>query len=113
MRRHSRLSPQEPDYPHLRRLPLGEAWTPHGPVFDMPLLDVEVICRRVRDVLKDAHVFTADHPEVARMCRVMRCGSGGHKNNAVVRQRLDPEGGSPSGTARRVVRPCALTLSVD
>jgi hypothetical protein len=68
---------------------------PHGPGFDMPLIDVEgYMPARPMDVLKDAHVFTADHPEVASYVPCYcGCGNSGHKNNAdcFVKGR-DPEG---------------------
>jgi hypothetical protein len=57
---------------------------PHGPGFDMPLLDLGGYAPpRPMDVLKDAHIFTADHPEVASYIPCYcGCGSMGHKNNA-------------------------------
>src|SRR5829696_3890623 len=59
---------QEPDYPQpaIVMPPRPKPGAPHGPGFDMPLLDVEgYMPPRPMDVLKDAHIFTADHPEVA------------------------------------------------
>ena len=77
---------QEPDYPQPAIVipPRPKAGAPHGPGFDMPLLDVEgYMPPRPMDVLKDAHIFTADHPEVASYVPCYcGCGSGGHKNNA-------------------------------
>jgi hypothetical protein len=57
---------------------------PHGPGFDMPLLDLGGYAPpRPMDILKDAHIFTADHPEVASYIPCYcGCGSSGHKNNA-------------------------------
>ena len=61
----------------------------------MPLIDVEgYMPARPMDVLKDAHMFTADHPEVASYVPCYcGCGNSGHKNNAdcFVKGR-DPEG---------------------
>jgi hypothetical protein len=50
----------------------------------MPLIDVEgYMPARPIEVLKDAHVFTADHPEVASYVPCYcGCGNAGHKNNA-------------------------------
>ncbi|HEV3216559.1 MAG TPA: PCYCGC motif-containing (lipo)protein [Vicinamibacterales bacterium] len=64
--------------------PRPKPGAPHGPGFDMPLIDVgEYAPPRPMDVLKDAHIFTADHPEVATYIPCYcGCGSMGHKNNA-------------------------------
>ena len=76
----------EPDYPQPAVVvpPKPKPGAPHGPGFDMPLIDVEgYMPARPMDVLKDAHVFTADHPEVASYVPCYcGCGSAGHKNNA-------------------------------
>jgi hypothetical protein len=76
----------EPDYPQPTVVipPKPKPGAPHGPGFDMPLIDVEgYMPARPMDVLKDAHVFTADHPEVASYVPCYcGCGSAGHKNNA-------------------------------
>jgi hypothetical protein len=50
----------------------------------MPLIELGGYAPpRPMDVLKDAHVFTADHPEVASYIPCYcGCGSMGHKNNA-------------------------------
>jgi hypothetical protein len=76
----------EPDYPQPAVVipPKPKPGAPHGPGFDMPLIDVEgYMPARPIDVLKDAHVFTADHPEVASYVPCYcGCGSAGHKNNA-------------------------------
>src|SRR3954468_21950936 len=46
--------------------PKPKAGAPHGPGFDMPLLELGGYAPpRPMDILKDAHVFAADHPEVA------------------------------------------------
>jgi uncharacterized protein with PCYCGC motif len=87
----------EADYPQPAVIipPRPKAGAPHGPGFDMPLIDVEgYMPARPMDVLKDAHIFTADHPEVASYVPCYcGCGNAGHKNNAdcFVRAR-DPEG---------------------
>jgi len=87
----------EPDYPQPAVVipPRPKAGAPHGPGFDMPLIDVEgYMPARPMEVLKDAHMFTADHPEVASYIPCYcGCGASGHKNNAdcFVRGR-DPEG---------------------
>jgi hypothetical protein len=76
----------EPDYPQPAVVipPRPKPGAPHGPGFDMPLIDVEgYMPARPMDVLKDAHVFAADHPEVASYVPCYcGCGSAGHKNNA-------------------------------
>jgi hypothetical protein len=76
----------EPDYPQPAVVipPKPKPGAPHGPGFDMPLIDVEgYMPARPIEVLKDAHVFTADHPEVASYVPCYcGCGNAGHKNNA-------------------------------
>jgi hypothetical protein len=76
----------EPDYPQPAVVipPKPKPGAPHGPGFDMPLIDVEgYMPARPIDVLKDAHVFAADHPDVASYVPCYcGCGSAGHKNNA-------------------------------
>ena len=78
--------PAEPDYPQPAVVipPRPKPGAPHGPGFDMPLIDVEgYMPARPMDVLRDAHMFTADHPEVASYVPCYcGCGSAGHKNNA-------------------------------
>ena len=87
----------EPDYPQPAVVipPRPKPGAPHGPGFDMPLIDVEgYMPARPMEVLRDAHVFTADHPDVASYVPCYcGCGRSGHKNNAdcFVKQR-DPEG---------------------
>jgi hypothetical protein len=67
----------------------------HGPGFDMPLLDLGGYApARPIEIVRDAHIFAADHPEVASFIPCYcGCGNAGHKDNAdcFVRQR-DPEG---------------------
>ncbi len=50
----------------------------------MPLIELGGYAPpRPMDILKDAHIFTADHPEVASYIPCYcGCGSMGHKNNA-------------------------------
>lgn len=57
---------------------------PHGPGFDMPMIDVGGYAPpRPMDILRDAHIFTADHPEVASYIPCYcGCGNAGHKDNA-------------------------------
>jgi hypothetical protein len=64
--------------------PKPKAGAPHGPGFDMPMLEVGGFAPpRPMDVLKDAHIFAADHPEVASYIPCYcGCGNMGHKNNA-------------------------------
>ena len=87
----------EADYPQPAVVipPRPKPGAPHGPGFDMPLIDVEgYMPARPMDVLKDAHMFTADHPEVASYVPCYcGCAGAGHKNNAdcFVKGR-DPEG---------------------
>ena len=76
----------EPDYPQPTYIipPKVAPGTPHGPGFDMPMLELGGYQPpRPMEVLRDAHVFTADHPEVASYVPCYcGCGSAGHKNNA-------------------------------
>jgi hypothetical protein len=64
--------------------PKPKAGEPHGPGFDMPLLELGGYAPpRPMDILKDAHVFAADHPEVASYVPCYcGCGNMGHKDNA-------------------------------
>jgi hypothetical protein len=76
----------EPDYPQPAVVipPKPKPGAPHGPGFDMPLIELGGYTpSRPMDVLKDAHMFAADHPEVASYVPCYcGCGSAGHKNNA-------------------------------
>src|SRR5918993_4389196 len=80
------VAPPEPDYPQpaVVKPPRPKPGAPHGPGFDMPLIDVAgYMPARPMDVLKDAHVFAADHPDVASYVPCYcGCGNAGHKNNA-------------------------------
>jgi hypothetical protein len=64
--------------------PKPKPGAPHGPGFDMPMLELGGFePPRPMDILKDAHIFAADHPEVASYIPCYcGCGSMGHKNNA-------------------------------
>ena len=93
--------------------PKPKPGAPHGPGFDMPLLEIDGYAPpRPMDVLKDAHIFTADHPEVASYIPCYcGCGNAGHKDNAdcFVRTR-DAEGRvtawEPHGAA------CAVCIDI-
>ena len=64
--------------------PKPKPGAPHGPGFDMPVLELGGYAPpRPMEILKDAHIFTADHPEVASYIPCYcGCGNMGHKNNA-------------------------------
>jgi hypothetical protein len=93
--------------------PKPKSGEPHGPGFDMPLIDLGGYApTRPMEVLRDAHVFTADHPEVASFIPCYcGCGQAGHKDNAdcFIRRR-DPEGRvtewEPHGAA------CAVCIDI-
>ena len=108
----------EPDYPQPAVVipPRPKAGAPHGPGFDMPLIDVEgYMPARPMEVLKDAHLFTADHPEVASYVPCYcGCGSSGHKNNAdcFVRGR-DPEGRVTEWEPHGVSCAVCIDIAVD
>jgi hypothetical protein len=86
---------------------------PHGPGFDMPLIELGGYAPpRPMEVLRDAHIFTADHPEVASFIPCYcGCGQAGHKDNAdcFIRSR-DPQGRvtewEPHGAA------CAVCIDI-
>ena len=93
--------------------PKPKAGAPHGPGFDMPLIDLGGYApTRPMEVLRDAHIFTADHPEVASYIPCYcGCGQAGHKDNAdcFIRQR-DAQGRvtewEPHGAA------CAVCIDI-
>ena len=64
--------------------PKPKPGAPHGPGFDMPVLELGGYAPpRPMEILKDAHIFAADHPEVATYIPCYcGCGNMGHKNNA-------------------------------
>ena len=112
------VAPQEPDYPQPAVVvpPRPKPGAPHGPGFDMPLIDVEgYMPARPMDVLKDAHVFTADHPEVASYVPCYcGCGNAGHRNNAdcFVKGR-DPEGRVTQWEPHGVSCAVCIDIAVD
>jgi len=77
-------APAEPPQSAVVIPPKPKPGVPHGPGFDMPMIELGGYAPpRPMDVLKDAHVFAADHPEVASYVPCYcGCGSMGHKNNA-------------------------------
>jgi hypothetical protein len=93
--------------------PKAKSGAPHGPGFDMPLIELGGYAPpRPMEVLRDAHIFTADHPEVASFIPCYcGCGSAGHKDNAdcFIRQR-DAQGRvtewEPHGAA------CAVCIDI-
>ena|SRR5687768_10557799 len=112
------VAPQEPDYPQPAVVipPRPKPGAPHGPGFDMPLIDVEgYMPARPMDVLKDAHVFTADHPEVASYVPCYcGCGNAGHRNNAdcFVKGR-DPDGRVTQWEPHGVSCAVCIDIAVD
>ena len=75
------------DYPLTKAIvipPKPKPGAPHGPGFDMPLIDLGGYApSRPMEILRDAHMFTADHPEVASYIPCYcGCGQAGHKDNA-------------------------------
>src|SRR4051812_18855793 len=60
------MAAPEPPLPAIVIPPAPKPGVPHGPGFDMPLLELGGYAPpRPMDILKDAHIFAADHPEVA------------------------------------------------
>ncbi len=112
------VAPQEPDFPQPAIVipPRPKPGAPHGPGFDMPLIDVAgYMPARPMDVLKDAHVFAADHPEVASYVPCYcGCGSAGHKHNAdcFVKGR-DPEGRVTEWEPHGVSCAVCIDIAVD
>ncbi len=108
----------EPDYPQPAVVipPKPAPGAPHGPGFDMPLIELGGYApSRPMDVLKDAHMFTADHPEVASYVPCYcGCGSAGHKNNAdcFVKGR-DPEGRVTEWEPHGVACAVCIDIAVD
>ena len=112
------VAPPEPDYPQpaVVKPPRPKPGAPHGPGFDMPLIDVAgYMPARPMDVLKDAHVFAADHPDVASYVPCYcGCGSAGHKNNAdcFVKGR-DPDGRVTEWEPHGVSCAVCIDIAVD
>jgi hypothetical protein len=108
----------EPDYPQPAVVipPRPKPGAPHGPGFDMPLIELGGYApSRPMDVLKDAHMFAADHPEVASYVPCYcGCGSAGHKNNAdcFVKGR-DPEGRVTEWEPHGVACAVCIDIAVD
>jgi hypothetical protein len=108
----------EADYPQPAVVmpPWPKPGAPHGPGFDMPLIELGGYTpSRPMDVLKDAHVFAADHPEVASYVPCYcGCGSAGHKNNAdcFVKGR-DPEGRVTEWEPHGVACAVCIDIAVD
>jgi len=80
------IAAAEPDFPQPAVVipPRPKPGAPHGPGFDMPLIELGGYAPpRPMEILRDAHMFTADHPEVASFVPCYcGCGNAGHKNNA-------------------------------
>jgi hypothetical protein len=80
------LTTTTPDYPQPVYVipPKPAPGAPHGPGFDMPLIELGGYTpSRPMEILRDAHIFTADHPEVASYVPCYcGCGNAGHKNNS-------------------------------
>ncbi len=108
----------EPDYPQPAVVvpPRPKPGAPHGPGFDMPLIELGGYTpSRPMDVLRDAHMFAADHPEVASYVPCYcGCGSAGHKNNAdcFVKGR-DPEGRVTEWEPHGVACAVCIDIAVD
>jgi hypothetical protein len=108
----------EPDYPQPAVIvpPRPKPGAPHGPGFDMPLIELQGYTpARPMDVLKDAHMFAADHPDVASFVPCYcGCGNAGHKNNAdcFVKGR-DPEGRVTEWEPHGVACAVCIDIAVD
>ena len=108
----------EPDYPQPAIVipPRPKPGAPHGPGFDMPLIEMGGYApSRPMDVLRDAHTFTADHPEVASYVPCYcGCGNAGHKNNAdcFVKAR-DPQGRVTEWEPHGVACAVCIDIAVD
>lgn len=80
------LTTTTPDYPQPVYVipPKPAPGAPHGPGFDMPRIELGGYTpSRPMDIVRDAHMFTADHPEVASYVPCYcGCGNAGHKNNS-------------------------------
>jgi hypothetical protein len=108
----------EPDYPQPAFVtpPKPKPGAPHGPGFDMPLIELGGYApSRPMEVLRDAHIFTADHPEVASYVPCYcGCGNAGHKHNAdcFVKGR-DPEGRVTEWEPHGVACAVCIDIAVD
>ena len=108
----------EPDHPQPVVVipPRPKPGAPHGPGFDMPLIELAGYApSRPMETLRDAHTFTADHPEVASYVPCYcGCGSAGHKHNAdcFVKAR-DPEGRVTEWEPHGVACAVCIDIAVD
>ena len=108
----------EPDHPQPTIVipPKPKPGAPHGPGFDMPLIDIAGYApARPMEVLRDAHMFAADHPEVASYVPCYcGCGSAGHKHNAdcFVKGR-DPDGRVSEWEPHGVSCAVCIDIAVD
>ena len=108
----------EPDYPQPAIVipPRPKPGAPHGPGFDLPLIELGGYApSRPMEVLRDAHTFTADHPEVASYVPCYcGCGNAGHKNNAdcFVKAR-DPQGRVTEWEPHGVACAVCIDIAVD
>lgn len=108
----------EPDYPQPAIVipPRPKPGAPHGPGFDMPVIELGGYApSRPMEVLRDAHTFTADHPEVASYVPCYcGCGNAGHKNNAdcFVKAR-DPQGRVTEWEPHGVACAVCIDIAVD
>lgn len=106
------------DYPQPAVIipPKPQPGSPHGPGFDMPIIDMAGYApARPMEVLRDAHTFTADHPEVASYVPCYcGCGNAGHKNNAdcFVKGR-DPQGRVTQWEPHGVTCAVCIDIAVD
>jgi len=108
----------EPDYPQPAIVipPRPKPGAPHGPGFDMPMIDLAGYTpSRPMEILRDAHTFTADHPEVSSYVPCYcGCGNAGHKNNAdcFVKAR-DPQGRVTEWEPHGVACAVCIDIAVD
>jgi len=111
-------APVEPDYPQPAVVipPRPKPGAPHGPGFDMPLIELAGYTpARPMEVLRDAHMFTADYPEIASYVPCYcGCGNAGHKNNAdcFVKAR-DPQGRVTEWEPHGVSCAVCIDIAVD
>jgi len=108
----------EPDHPQPAIVvpPRPKPGVPHGPGFDMPMIDIAGYTpARPMEILRDAHTFTGDHPEVSSYVPCYcGCGNAGHKNNAdcFVKAR-DPQGRVTEWDPHGVSCAVCIDIAVD